>query len=184
MAKKKRELKESLQMPQGVQVSLVQKTVTLKGPKGELSQDISDPRIEVKLEGTAVRLQSKILSRHLKKKLKSYKAHILNKIKGVLEGYRYRLKICSGHFPMSVSIAGAEFFIKNFLGEKVPRVMKVKPGASVKIEGDLITVESADKERAGQIAADIEQLARIVNRDRRVFQDGIYMIEKANRQIK
>ena len=47
------------------------------------------------------------------------------------------------------------------------------------MEGNLIYVESCDKELAGQVAADIEQTTRRPGFDRRIFQDGIYIIEKA-----
>ncbi len=59
--------------------------------------------------------------------------------------------------------------MQNFLGEKVPRVIKLKQGVDVKIEGQEITVESPDKELAGQTAAAIEQLCKITKRDRRIF---------------
>ena len=55
-----------------------------------------------------------------------------------------------------------------------------RASATVKVEGEKITVESCDKELAGKIASDIELLTSKSNRDLRVFQDGIYMIEKAN----
>ena len=47
------------------------------------------------------------------------------------------------------------------------------------IKGDIIIVEGIDKELAGQTAARIEQSTRITNKDRRVFQDGCYITDKA-----
>ena len=76
-----------------------------------------------------------------------------------------------------------EIVIKNFLGEKVPRVLKIKEGAKVKIDGEIVLVESCDKEIAGQVAADIEKLTVIKNRDNRIFQDGIHIINKSGKQI-
>src|SRR3989344_1644060 len=73
--------------------------------------------------------------------------------------------------------------IKNVLGEKIPRKVNLMPGAAVKVDGSTITVESPDIEKAGQVAADIEQATRRPGFDRRIFQDGIYIIEKEGEQI-
>ena len=84
---------------------------------------------------------------------------------------------------MNVSISGQELIIKNFLGESVPRKVTILPGADVKVNGTEIIVSGSDKEVAGQTAARIENLCRITNRDRRIFQDGCYIIEKAGKSI-
>jgi len=55
-------------------------------------------------------------------------------------------------------------------------------GAEVKIEEQIIIVESPDLELAGQTAASIEKLCKITNRDRRIFQDGIYIYEKPGKK--
>ena len=104
--------------------------------------------------------------------------------KGVLEGYKYTLKICSGHFPMNVSVGGGQLIVKNFFGEKVPRTLEFSKSAKVTIEGEIIHVESTDKEIAGQVAAAIEQLTRRPGFDTRVFQDGIYITNKDGKDIK
>ena len=112
------------------------------------------------------------------------KAHVKNMIKGVTEGHRYILKICSGHFPMSVSVSNNEIQIKNFLGEKIPRIVKLRDDVKVKVEGDKIIIESLNKESAGQTAADIETICKIRDKDIRIFQDGIWIIEKDGKGIK
>jgi large subunit ribosomal protein L6 len=100
-------------------------------------------------------------------------------LKGVQEPFVYKLKACSSHFPMTVSVTGNKLSIKNFLGEKTPREVTFKPGVKVTVAGDQITVESADLELAGDAASKIELATFISERDRRVFQDGIYMTHKA-----
>ena len=98
---------------------------------------------------------------------------------GLSEGFKYKLKICSGHFPMSVNVEGSKLKIKNFLGEKIPREATLLKGVKVEVKGNEISLEGSDIEKLGQTASNIEQSTRITNRDRRVFQDGIYIVEKA-----
>ncbi|MFH0936330.1 MAG: 50S ribosomal protein L6 [Candidatus Woesearchaeota archaeon] len=85
---------------------------------------------------------------------------------------------------MNVSIKENNIIINNFLGEKIPRKAKILPNVKVDIQGDIIVLESNNKESAGQTAANIEQATRITNRDRRIFQDGIFITEKAGKSIK
>ncbi len=59
----------------------------------------------------------------------------------------------------------------------------IKDGADVKLDESFVTVEGIDIEIVGQTAADIEQLTRITNRDIRIFQDGIYIIEKPGKVL-
>ena len=89
-------------------------------------------------------------------------------------------KFCSHQKKMVLSEKknqGCEYY-KNFLGEKIPRKVKISSDVEVKIEKEIISVSSYDKEKAGQTAADIETATKIRNRDRRVFQDGIFIIKK------
>ena len=73
--------------------------------------------------------------------------------------------------------------IKNFFGETKERTAKLLEGVDVKIEGDILTVESCDIEKAGQTAANIEASTRVKKKDRRIFQDGIFIISKAGEEI-
>ena len=60
-----------------------------------------------------------------------------------------------------------------------PEEQKILQGVDVKIKNKVeLVVSGIDKELVGQTAANIERCATVKNRDRRVFQDGIYLLSK------
>ncbi|MBS3169102.1 50S ribosomal protein L6 [Candidatus Woesearchaeota archaeon] len=167
----------------GVSATLNGEMLTVKGPKGEVSRSFRSPSITTTINQGKIVLQVKKGTKREKTMIGTFEAHIANMIKGVQEHHTYKLKICSSHFPMNVSVVGKELLIKNFLGEAVPRKAKIVPGADVKVNGNEIIVTSPDRELAGMMASRIENLCRITNRDRRIFQDGCYITHKVGRAI-
>ena len=180
---KLKKMEEGIEIPAGIEPRIDGFRVTLKGPKGELGREFRHPKVRIEKKDNKIMLSSENATKREKKMIGSFKAHIKNMVKGVKEGHKYRLKICSGHFPMNVSAAGNDFTVKNFLGEKIPRILKLKEGVKVRVDGSDVIVESISKELAGQAAADIEKLTAIKGRDKRVFQDGIYIIDKDGKDM-
>lgn len=176
-------IEESVEIPEGIEVKIERNLFSAKGPKGENKRVLANPKIKIEIKGNEVIVSASNASRKEKRDIGSFASHIKNIIRGVKEPYVYKLKVCSGHFPMTVSATKEELQVKNYLGESVPRKLKLKKGVDVKVEGEIITVESVDKELAGQTAASIEQLTRITNRDRRIFQDGVWITEKYGKKM-
>ena len=174
---------EKIRIPNGVTVEIVEGLIKAKGPKGENERLLTHPKIEISKDDKNVILKSKKPTKREKKMLYSFAAHIKNILEGVNSGFVYKVKICSSHFPMNVSIEKDTVIIKNFLGEKIPRKAKIMPGVDVKIDGIMIIFEGVDKEKTSVTAARIEQATRITNRDRRIFQDGCFLVEKAGKVI-
>jgi large subunit ribosomal protein L6 len=179
-----KELTQTLKIEEGVTVAIDGSTITARGPAGEVRRTIADPRISVRVDGDVLEVKTEGATKRELCKMRTWRSHILNMMRGARESHTYRLKVCSGHFPMNVSVSEKDFTVKNFLGEKVPRVLRLRQGSAVKVDGGMVTVESTSKELAGQTAADIEQLCKISGRDRRTFQDGIWIIEKDGKPIK
>jgi len=175
---------ERIEITEGVEVKAEKGLVTTKGANGECVKNMIDPWIDISVEGKEVVFKLRRSTKREKTRIWTFVSHLQNMMQGSLEGHVYKLKICSGHFPMTVNLSEKEFTVNNFLGEKKPRVLKLKPGSKVKLEGDMVTVESPDKELAGQTAANIEALTRITNRDLRIFQDGIYITEKDGKPVR
>ena len=175
--------KKIIEIPQGIEAKLDKDKLILKKDNASISRRFPFRRIKIELENGKLLIGSDSNTKKDKKIKGTVNAHIKNMVKGLEEGHVYKLKICSGHFPMNVDVSKNEFIVKNFLGEKVPRKLKIKDNVEVKMEGDIVEVKGNEKELVGQTAADIESLCRITNRDRRVFQDGIWITEKDGKKI-
>ena len=182
--RRKEKITKAIGLPDNVTASLNGRYLLIKGPKGEVKRELKQRNVSIKIEDKKIILESEGSTKTDKKMFGSLMAHVKNMVKGSLQNHFYLLKICSGHFPMNVSIASNKLIIKNLLGEKVPRVLQLKENVDVKVEGDIIHVASASKEIAGQVAADIEQLTRRPGYDTRIFQDGCYIISKDGKELK
>ncbi|MBT5397325.1 50S ribosomal protein L6 [Candidatus Woesearchaeota archaeon] len=179
----KEDITQEVVLDAGVTAVLDTGLLTIQGPKGSVQRVFNHPKIALSVDSGKITLQSPKSTKREKKIISSFRIHIQNMVKGVQEPFIYKLKICSGHFPMNVSVSGNDFIIKNFLGEAVPRKITFNKEANVNIDGSEIVVTSVDKEVAGQTAGSIETMCRITNRDRRIFQDGCYIIHKAGKDI-
>ena len=174
---------EKLAIDEGVQVSFDSGLCTVKGAQGEIKRSLLHPLIQIVVEGNEVVFTVSRYTRREKTMLGTFKAHIKNMMKGVTEPFVYTLKVCSGHFPMNISYSNNTFTVKNFIGEKIPRVLEVHQGVDVVLNGEEITVTSVNKELAGQTAASIETLCKRPGFDRRIFQQGIFITSKAGKQV-
>lgn len=165
-----------------ITAQLVGTLLKIKGPKGEIQRDFNNHLVSVAIkDGKVIVASSKSIKRE-KTIVGAFVSHIKNMIDGVKDPHVYKLKICSGHFPMNVAVVGNELVIKNFFGETVPRKTALPKGAEVKVSGNEITITSVDLEAAGLAASRIENLCRITNRDLRIFQDGIYITQKPEKK--
>lgn len=179
----KENLRKEIEFNEGVSAEIVGNVLVVKGPQGEVRRNFSHPKVTFKVEGNKIVLEANKGTKREKTIIGSFQSHIRNMVKGVAEKHVYLLKICSGHFPMNVSVSNNELQIKNFFGESVPRKVSIITGVEVKVNGTEIEVKSSDKEAAGQMAGKIEKLCVVTERDNRIFQDGCYIINKAGKEL-
>jgi len=172
------EVNEKITLPEGVNAIFENDKLTIKGEKGELFRIFSHPKINLKLNGNIIEINSKNVRKKEKALIGTYVAHINNMTKGVTVGFEYKMKTVFSHFPIKTSVEGNEFIIQNFLGERAPRKAKIIEGVKVETKGEDVTVTGIDKEKVGQTVANIERSTRVKKRDIRVFQDGVYRISK------
>jgi large subunit ribosomal protein L6 len=175
----KKAIKKIIEIPEGIDINVKGNTFKVKGSLGESENSVKFKKnIKIEIKDKTLEISCEKASKKEKKIIGTIKSKIDNMIYGVTNGYTYKLEICSIHFPITAKVEGDKFTVKNFIGENKDRVVKITPGIEVKIEGNKVIVTSIDKEKAGQMAADIEILTRIRGYDRRIFQDGIWIIEK------
>jgi large subunit ribosomal protein L6 len=179
----KKSLSQIIEIPEGIEAEIEGTKLTVKGAKGTNEREFNLANLAFEKKGNEIIIGNKKSSKKEKRRMNTIAAHIRNMIKGTQEEFEYKLKVCFSHFPITVEVKGNEALIKNFLGERVPRKVKIPAGAKVVVEKDVLTVTSSDIETAGQAAANFENVTRIPNRDRRVFQDGIFITSKAGEEI-
>lgn len=179
----KRELFKEMEMPKGIEMTMKESLITIKGPEGENKRELNLGKLEFELKDNKIKIGHKKSSKKEKKQINTIFAHIQNLIKGVQEKFEYTLKICFSHFPFTVKLEGRKVIIKNFLGEKIDRETYIPEDVEMNIEKEIITIKSTDKEKAGQAAANLEIATKVKGRDKRIFQDGIYITNKCGKQI-
>lgn len=179
----KKELVQKIAIPEDVDVEIENSTLSVKGPNGENKRKFSLGSIILEKKDNQIIISHKKATKKEKRMINTISSHISNMIRGVKEKFEYTLKVCFSHFPISVEVQNNKAIIKNFLGEKIPRKAEIPEGVDVKVNKDIITITSIDKELVGMTAANFERATKIRMRDRRVFQDGIYITNKAKKEI-
>lgn len=172
---------EVVKVPPGIKIEMTNGMVTVSGPKGKVSRQLIYPRVQISVSGEEISIRCELPKKKEKAVVGTFAAHIRNMIEGALHGFEYRMKIVYSHFPIKVQVKGDTFIIENFLGERTPRKAKILGETKVSIKGNEVILTGADIEAVSQTAANIEHATAIKGYDTRVFQDGIYIIEKARR---
>lgn len=174
-------LEEEIEIPKGVTIQIKDSQVTVKGPNGQLSRKLSHPRVKIAKTDSKILVSCEYPRIKEKALLGTYAAHIRNMVYGVQRDFEYHMTIVYSHFPMKVNIRGEKFIIENFMGERAPRYADIVQGVKVAVKGSDVTLTGADIESVGQTAANIEKATHIKGYDPRVFQDGIYIVQKGRR---
>ena len=110
-------------------------------------------------------------------------SHIENLIKGVTKGYKYKMRAVYAHFPINCAIseAGTLVEVRNFLGEKFIRRVRMHDGVvceNSKEQKDELILTGNSVEAVSQSAALIQQSTTVKNKDIRKFLDGLYVSER------
>ncbi len=168
---------EIVEVPSGIECSLESDILTARKGSSLVKRSFSVPGVVLILKDNKIIISCKG-NKSLFKTLKSLSAHIKNIFQGLQEPFTYILESCNVHFPMTMKLDSNVLTISNFLGEKTPRKAAIEQNVNVEIKGQKIFIRSPDKEAAGRTVSNIEYATKVRNRDRRVFQDGIFLVER------
>jgi len=178
-----------------VEVTIKSRTVTVSGPRGKLTRDFKHVNMDLRVVGgdseeeegkKFVQLDVWFATRKELACVRTVCSHIDNMIVGVTRGFCYKLRFVYSHFPINVTLAGEMVEIRNFLGEKRVRKVKLLEGVeylrnpNVK---DQIELSGNDIVAVSLTAAQIQQATNVRKKDLRKFLDGIYVSEKGPIQV-
>jgi large subunit ribosomal protein L6 len=169
-------------LSKGATLRVKDRTITAEGPLGSVVRPFPTDVLEFHVENGEAKITLKIPPNRKKAKalLHTWERHVANLAGGVTKGFTAKMKVVAAHFPMKVAVKDSNLVIENFLGEKYPRTAPLVPGVTASVEGEFVILDGFDIELVGQSAANIERTTKIRDYDPRVFQDGIYIIERAH----
>ncbi|MDE6587451.1 MAG: 50S ribosomal protein L6 [Paramuribaculum sp.] len=152
--------KAPIEIPQGVTVKVDNNVVTVKGPKGELSQAVN-PDLEVKVEDGHIQISRPSDDREHRAQHGLYRALIHNMVVGVSTGYRKEMELVGVGYRASATGQVLELSLgySHAIYIKLPPEVKVE-AKSERNKNPLIILESDDKQLLGQVCAKIRSLRK------------------------
>ncbi|CAM4786335.1 unnamed protein product [Rotaria magnacalcarata] len=193
--------REQLVIPDEVKVSVKSRVVQVSGKRGKLVRSFKHSRVDISMPKKNLIVVEKWFGTNKENAVvRTICSHINNMVKGVTKnglqcvnscifiltfilGYCYKMRSVYAHFPINTVVTenGQAVEIRNFLGEKFVRRVRMQPGvkitSSTKQKDELI-LEGNDIELVSRSAALIQMSTAVKNKDIRKFLDGIYVSEK------
>ena len=152
--------KAPIEIPAGVTVQVNGNVVTVKGPKGELSQEVN-PGISVEVENNHIEVKRPNDERQNRAMHGLYRALIHNMVVGVSAGYKKEMELVGvGYRATSTGqVLELSLGFSHAIYIKLPKEIKVE-AKTERNKNPLIILESADKQLLGQVCAKIRSLRK------------------------
>ena len=147
--------RKEIALPKGVEARQDGNAVVVKGPKGTLTTPLV-PGIGVSIEDNVVKFERKDEENRTRAFHGLMRALVANNVKGVSEGFKKELDIVGVGYRAEVK--GKEVVFQ--LGYSHPIRFPIPPGIDIAVDGKTghITVTGIDKQKVGQVAAEIRGL--------------------------
>merc|ERR1712105_350687 len=128
---------QAVVIPAGIHVSVKNRIVQIRGPRGTLKRSFRDMQINMTSQkkptgDTEVKVDKWFGTRKQVAAVRTVCSHINNMVKGVTKGYQY-MRAVYAHFPINcvISNSNTTVEVRNFLGEKYIRKVQMHEGLTV-----------------------------------------------------
>ncbi len=146
--------KQPIPVPSGVEVAINGNEVSVKGPKGTLTQTFDKDMI-IELEDGAIVVKRPSDERRHRSLHGLTRTLIANMVQGVSEGFQKELEIVGVGYR--AALKGSDLDLS--LGFSHPVVIKPEEGITFEVPAPTkIVVKGIDKQRVGQVAAEIRKI--------------------------
>lgn len=173
---------EKVNIPEGCKVTKENGIITVEGPRGKETLDISHMLLTVDIEEEAIFVRLWAAPKKQTKIVRTCASLINNLLIGCTKGFCYKMKAIYKHFPITIVVEneGKTVVIKNFLGSKCDKVVQMQGSAVAKLsnEKDYFLIEGNNIQSVSQSAACISQQCTPRRKDLRVFLDGAFVVAK------
>jgi large subunit ribosomal protein L6 len=144
--------RKTIVLPKGVEVAAADRSVRVKGPKGELAMRL-EPGVELQMENGQVTVLLQREDRNASAVFGLTRALLANLVQGVSEGFHRTLEIQGTGYRAALE-GGKKLVLQ--LGYSHPVEYPVPDGVQITVDTPTkLTVRGADKAQVGQVAADI-----------------------------
>lgn len=152
--------KALIEIPQGVEITVEKGLVTVKGPKGELTQNV-DSAITVEVADNIINVKRHTEQKEHKAKHGLYRSLINNMVEGVSKGYKTQQELVGVGYRASNQGQKLELLLgySHAIVFELPVEIKVNC-ESERGKNPIITLESHDKQLIGHVAAKIRSLRK------------------------
>ena len=152
--------KSPVTIPSGVEVKVDGTNVSVKGPKGQLSQEI-DSCVTINIDGSEITFNRASDAPDHRSKHGLYRALIQNMVVGVSEGYKKELEVIGVGYRATATGQQLELA----LGYSHPIIIELPNEIKVSAEtqkgkAPIVSLETYDKQLLGQVAAKIRSLRK------------------------
>ena len=147
--------KQPVALPNGVEVTLADSVLTVKGPKGTLTRTVHKD-VNITIDNGVVSVAPAAETDEARALWGTFAAHVRNMVTGVTEGFTKVLEIEGVGYR--AELRGNTLVLS--MGFSHPVEMELPEGVAATVEKNVITLTAADKEVVGQFAANVRKVKK------------------------